>query len=65
MSTYRDNAHTYFSTHLAVYNVCECLHTHLKGHLIFGHIAQNNQAFFLGLSRAKAEFLCRAVGRKK
>lgn len=35
-------------------------HTHLEGHLVFSHIAQNDEAFSLCFYRAKAQFLCRA-----
>lgn len=35
-------------------------HTHLKGHLVFRYIAQNEEAFSLCFYRTKAELLCRA-----
>lgn len=34
-------------------------HTHLKGHLIFGYIGQDNEAFLLCLTRTEAQLLCR------
>lgn len=44
---------------------CERVYAYLEGHLIFGHIAQDNEAFFLCLSRTKAKLLCRARRREK
>lgn len=40
-------------------------HAYLEGHLVFGHIAQDNEAFFLRVSRTEAELLCRAAGKEE
>lgn len=43
----------------------QVIHAHLEGHLIFGHIAQDNEAFLLRLPRTEAELLCRAAWRER
>lgn len=37
---------------------------HLEGHLVFGHVAQDDEALFLHVSGTEAELLRRAAGKK-
>lgn len=48
-------------------DVPEGLHTspHLKGHLIFGDVVQDDEAFFLRFSGAETEFLSWTEAEKK
>lgn len=38
---------------------------HLEGHLVFGHVAQDDEALFLHVSGTEAELLRRAAGEEK